>query len=70
MKQFFGYIWSVIAHPREAFDELVRLSFIRPAVALLVFSSCPAYLNFLLTILSGGDWLGTRRELPDPICMF
>ncbi len=66
MKQFFGYFWGVIAHPRATFDELGRQSSIRPAVTLIIFTLFLAYLNFVLTILTGGDWLGTRRELPDP----
>ncbi len=66
MKQFFGYVWGVIAHPRATFDELGRQSSIRPAVLLVIFTLCLAYLNLFLTVLSGGDWLGTRRELPDP----
>ncbi len=66
MKQFFGYVWGVIARPRATFEELGRQPSIRPAVMLIIFTLCLAYLNFLLTVLSGGDWLGTRRELPDP----
>ena len=66
MKQFFGYFWGVIAHPRAAFDELARQSSIRPAVILMVFGLLLGYLNFLLTILFSSDWLGTRRELLDP----
>jgi hypothetical protein len=66
MKLFFGYLWGVITRPRATFDELARQSSIRPAVTLVIFTLTLAYLNLLLTILSGGDWLGTRRELPDP----
>jgi hypothetical protein len=66
MKQFFGYFWGVIIHPRTTFDRLARQSSIRPAVILMVFGLLLGYLNFLLTILLSSDWLGTRRELPDP----
>jgi hypothetical protein len=66
MKKFFGYCWGVIARPRATFDELGCQSSIRPAVTLIIFTLFLAYLNLLLTILTGGDWLGTRRELPDP----
>ncbi len=66
MKQFFGYAWGVIARPRATFDQLGRLSSIRPAVMVIIFTLCLAYLNLALTVVSGGDWLGTRRELPDP----
>jgi hypothetical protein len=66
MKQFFGYVWGVIAHPRATFDELGHQSSIRPAVLLVIFTLCLAYLNLFLTVLSGSDWLGTRHELPDP----
>ena len=66
MKQFFGYFWGVITHPRATFDELGRQSSIRPAVMLMIFSLLLGYLNFLLTILFSSDWLGTRRELLDP----
>jgi hypothetical protein len=70
VKKFFGYFWGVIAHPRATFDELARQTSIRPAVMLVGFTLCLAYLNFLLTSLSGSDWLGTRRELPDPTYLF
>lgn len=66
MKQFFGYFWGVIAHPRATFDELGRQSSIRPAVLLIIFTLFLSYLNLLLTGLSGSDWLGTRLELSDP----
>jgi hypothetical protein len=66
MKQFFRYCWGVIVRPRATFDELGRRSSIRPAVLLMIFVLCLAYLNYLLTIFSGSDWLGTHRELPDP----
>jgi len=66
MNQLFRYFWGVIAHPRATFDELGRQSSIRPAVVLIIFTLSLAYLNLLLTVLTGGDWLGTRRELPDP----
>lgn len=66
MKQFFGYCWGVISRPRATFDELGRQSSIRPAVLLNIVVLCLAYLNYLLTIFSGSDWLGTRRELPHP----
>ena len=66
MKQFFRYFWGVITRPRATFDELGCQSSIRPAVMLIAFTLFLAYLNLLLTILSGSDWLGTRRELPDP----
>ena len=66
MKQFFGYFLGVITHPRATFDELGRQSSIRPAVLLIIFTLFLSYLNLLLTSLSGSDWLGTRRSLPDP----
>lgn len=66
MKQFFGYCWGVIVRPRATFDELGRQTSIRPAVLLNIVVLCLAYLNYLLTIFSGSDWLGTRRELLDP----
>lgn len=70
MKKFFGYIWGVVARPRATFDELGRLTSIRPAVMLVSFTLLLAYLNYLLTTLTGSDWLGTRRELPDPTYLF
>lgn len=66
MKQFFGYFWGVIVHPRATFDELARQSSIRPAIMITVFILLAGWLNLLLTLLSGSDWLGTRRELLDP----
>ena len=70
MKQFFGYCWGVIVRPRATFDELGRQTSIRPAVLLNIVVLCLAYLNYLLTIFSCSDWLGTRRELPDPTYLF
>lgn len=66
MKQFFGYCLGVIGRPGVTFDKLGNLSSIRPAVMLVFITLCLAYLNRLLTVLFGSDWLGTRRELPDP----
>lgn len=66
MKQFFGYFWGVISRPRRTFDELARQPSIRPAVMLALLGLALGWLNLLLTVLSGSDWLGTRRELVDP----
>jgi len=66
MKTFFGYFWGVIVHPQATFDELARQSSIRPAVILTVFGLLLFLLNCLLTLAFNSDWLGTRRELPDP----
>jgi hypothetical protein len=66
MKQFFGYFWGVITHPQSTFNELGRLSSIRPALMLTGFVLLLGWLNLLLTMLFSSDWLGTRRELLDP----
>ncbi len=62
MKQFFGYFWGVIVHPRAAFDGQARQSSNRPAIILMVFSLLLGSPNFLKTVLFNRDWLGTRRE--------
>jgi hypothetical protein len=63
---FFGYIWGAIVHPKKTFDELAQLTSIRYAVMAIVLVYLLQYLNFLLFTVFGYDWLGTRRELPDP----
>jgi len=70
MKQFFGYFWGAITRPRVTFDELARQPSIRPAAMLALFGLLLGWLNLLLTVVSGSDWLGTRRELPDPTYLF
>ena len=64
--KFFGYIWGVIIRPKATFDELAQLTSIRYAVMAIVLVYPLQYLNLLLFTVFGYDWLGTRRELPDP----
>lgn len=66
IRRLFGYIWGTIAHPKATFDELAQLTSIRPAVMVILLVYLLQYLNYLLYTASGYDWLGTRRELPDP----
>lgn len=64
--KIFGYIWGTIVRPKATFDELARQISIRPAVMLVILTQLLAWLNWLLYLALGHDWLGTRRELPDP----
>ena len=66
LREFFSYFWGTLIRPRATFDDLARQSSIRPAVTLVVFGLLLGWLNLLLTIVFGSDWLGTRRELLDP----
>jgi len=66
MEQFFRYFWGIITRPQATFNELARLPSIRPAIMISVFTLLVGWLNLLVTLLSGSDWLGTRRELLDP----
>ena len=65
-RKFFGYIWGAIAQPRATFDELAGLTSIRYAVMVIILVYLLQYLNLLLFTVFDYDWLGTRRELPDP----
>ena len=56
----------MIAHPRATLDELSRQTSIRPAVILAVFPVLLGWLNLLLFVAFGYDWLGTRREMLNP----
>ena len=56
----------MIVRPRSALDELAGEAFIRYAVLLVVFGLLLTLLNALLFSMLGFDWLGTRRELPNP----
>ena len=66
LRKFFGYIWGTIVHPKATFDELAQLTSIRYAVMAIILVYLLQYLNYLLFTAFGYDWLGTRRELPDP----
>ncbi len=66
LRKFFGYIWGTVVHPKATFDELAQQSSIRPAVMLVLLVQLLGWLNWLLYTIFGYDWLGTRRELPDP----
>lgn len=66
IQKLFGYIWGVIRRPKATFDELAQLSSIQPAVLLVILIQLLGWLNLLLFTIFGYDWLGTRRELPDP----
>jgi len=66
IRMFFGYIWGIVTRPKATFDELAQLSSIQPAVMLALLVQLLGWLNLLLYTILGQDWLGTRRELPDP----
>jgi hypothetical protein len=66
IRQLFGYIWGMVVHPKGTIDELAKIDSIRPAVMLALLVQALGWLNLLLFTIFGYDWLGTRRELPDP----
>jgi hypothetical protein len=66
IRYLFGYIWGSVAHPKATFAELTQLSSIRPAVMLVLLVQLLGLLNLLLFTILNQDWLGTRRELPNP----
>jgi hypothetical protein len=66
IRNLFGTIWGTVTHPAATFDELARSRSIRPAVLLALLVQALGLLNLLLYTLLGQDWLGTRRELPNP----
>lgn len=66
VRNLLNFIWGIITRPTATFDELAKLNSIRPAVMLVILVQLFAWLNFLLYTLLDQDWLGTRRELPDP----
>jgi hypothetical protein len=59
-------LWGTITRPRATLDRLAQQSAIRPAVTLAIFALLVGWLNLLLFVVFGYDWLGTRRELLDP----
>jgi hypothetical protein len=65
-RKFFHYFWGMIVRPRSTIDELAQETSIRYAVALVFFELALTLLNLLLFVSFGFDWLGTRRELPNP----
>lgn len=66
LRKFFGYIWGTIVHPKKTFDELAQLTSIRYAVMVIILVYSLQYMNYFIYTALGYDWLGTRRELPDP----
>lgn len=66
VRKFFSYLWGIVIHPKDTIDELGQLSSIRPALMLVVLVQLLGWLNLVLFLIFGQDWLGTRRELPDP----
>lgn len=66
IREFPGYFWGTITRPRATFDRLAGQTSVRPAAALMVFGLLVGWLNLLLFIAFGYDWLGTRRDLLDP----
>ena len=66
IRQLFDYVWGTLIRPKATFNELAQLSSIRPAVMLVILVQILSWLNVLLFTIFGQDWLGTRRELPEP----
>ncbi|MGD9094208.1 MAG: YIP1 family protein [Anaerolineales bacterium] len=66
IRELFGFIWGIIIRPKATFDDLGGMSSIRPAVMLVILVQLLSWLNLLIYTIFGQDWLGTRRELPDP----
>jgi hypothetical protein len=65
-RKIFRYIWGTIVRPKATFDELAQQTSIRPAVMLVILAQLLETLNWLIFVVFGQDWLGTRRELPNP----
>ncbi len=66
IQKLFGYIWGIVVRPQATLDALAQETSIRPAVLLIILVQVLLYLNYLLYLVFGYDWLGTRRELSDP----
>jgi hypothetical protein len=66
LRKFPHYFWGMIVHPKTTIDELGEEPSIRFALMLLLFELLLTLFNLLLFTLFGFDWLGTRRELPNP----
>lgn len=66
LHSFLHHVWGIIVHPRATLDDLAQESSIRFAVLLVSFELLLTLFNLFLFTLFGYDWLGTRRELPDP----
>ena len=58
--------WGILARPWTTLDALAQQASIRPAVVLVLSVLLLGWLNLLLFMAFGYDWLGTRRELLDP----
>lgn len=58
--------WGMLARPRATIDALAEQPAIRPAVVLVLSVLLLGWLNLLLFMAFGYDWLGTRGELVDP----
>jgi hypothetical protein len=58
--------WGMLIRPRATVDTLAGQPSIRPAVLLVLSVLLLGWLNLLLFVAFGYDWLGTRRELVDP----
>jgi hypothetical protein len=56
----------MVVRPRATLDWLAGQTSIRPAVLVTLLGVLLGWLNIGLFALAGYDWLGTRRELPDP----
>ena len=61
-----AYFWGMILRPRSTLEELAGEQSIRPAVFLTIFVLLLCWLNWLIFILGGYDWLGTRGDLMNP----
>ncbi|MBN1428496.1 MAG: hypothetical protein JXB07_08925 [Anaerolineae bacterium] len=65
-KTFLSYFWGVIVCPQTTFDKLAAQPTICWAVMAAALGPLQVWGNILLFSAFGFDWLGTRRELPDP----
>lgn len=65
-RELWSYFGGMIVRPRATLDRLAQQTVIRPAVLLVAFVMALGWLNLLLFVVFGYDWLGTRRELLDP----
>lgn len=65
-RKFFHYFWGMIVRPKLTIEELAQETSICYAVTLVLFGLALTLFNLLLYAIFGFDWLGTRRELPNP----
>ncbi len=65
-RQFLGYAWGMLAHPRATIDTVAAESSVRWAVIVGSLGVVQVWGNMLLHAAFGYSWLGSRPLLSDP----